>query len=247
MLNHAAKGLRGLKLGPMAERFEQWLEDPSNLDKSHEELVCALVDAQVQTLANRRVQSVMRRAGLPPGISIADVRTGAARGLPAQVLSNLSTCAWVGQGQNLIITGPARVGKTYLMAALAQEAAAQNHAVSPWRTPELLDAYAVEKSLGTSNNFMRRLERTGVLALDDFATEQITGEQSHWLRRLIDARNRQRRATVVASPNAIEDWDGYFGDQTAAEAIFGRLMDCWLHIDLKPVRTTGAQRNRAKI
>lgn len=241
MLNQATKALRRLKLVPMAERWEHWLADPANLGRSHEDLILALIEAQEQTLTNRRVQSVLRQAGLAPGISIAKVWTGAARGLTTQVLSNLHTCGWVPQGQNLVITGPARAGKTYLMAALTQEAAAKNHTVVHWRTPDFLDAYAVEKGQRTFKAFLRRVERADVLALDDFATEQATTEQCYWLRRLIDARNRQKRATVVASSNAIEDWDGYFADQTSAEAIYGRLMECWRHIDLKHSSAAGTR------
>jgi DNA replication protein DnaC len=242
MLSNAHKDFRRLKLLPMAECWEQWQANPDNAQRSHEDLVHALIEAQDRTQVNRRVQSVMRQAGLSTDISMEAVRVGAARGLSTSLLSNLRTYTWVRQGQNVVITGPARVGKTYLLAALGREASMQGLTVRLWRTPDLLEAYAAERSKSTSVHFRRRLERADLLALDDFATERASEEQCHWLRRLLDERNRASRATMVASPTAIEDFDGFFVDQTAAEAIYGRLFERCHPIRLKDVPATKNRR-----
>lgn len=234
MLTEAMKALRELKLGPMAERLRQWAEDPENTGKSHLECVLALAQAQSQATASRRAHRFLREADLPSTITLADIRASADRGLPKPLLGNLATCDWIQLGQNLVITGETFAGKTYLAGALAREAALSQLSVAYWRTPELLAAAAVEKQGYGWDRFLQRLGRVKLLVLDDFATESSTPEQSHLLRHILDLRSRHDRSVMVVSPNAVEDWDDYFDDRTAADAIFGRVLNRSQRVDLKP-------------
>lgn len=225
MLTETVEELQALKLGPMAERLKQWVDDPGNRGKSHTDCVLALALAQAQASAAKRTRCFLVRADLPPNIAITDVWTSSARGLSPQVLGNLASCDWIRRGQTVILTGATRTGKTYLAAALAREATLARLSVAYWRVPELMAACAIEKDQGTLPAFLKRLGRIKLMVLDDFATERATIEESHWLRQLLDGRDRHGLAVMVASPNAVEDWDGYFEDATAAEAIFGRLLE----------------------
>lgn len=233
MLTDALDTLKELKLGPMAERLKQWADDPANRAKSHVECVLALAQAQAQATATKRMRRFLAQADLPIHITMEDVWVSAARGLPAEVLGNLRTCDWVRLGHTLVITGESQVGKTYLAGALAREAALARLSVAYWRVPELLAACAIEKEAGTWPKFLKRLARVELLVLDDFATERADSAQSHLLRQLLDVRHRHRQAVMVVSPNAVEDWDTYFEDATAADAIFGRLLERSQPIALK--------------
>ncbi|NYE30955.1 DNA replication protein DnaC [Rhodanobacter sp. K2T2] len=242
MLTETVEELQALRLGPMAERLKQWVDDPNNRGKSHAECVHALALAQAQAAAAKRSRCFSARADLPPNIAVADVWASAARGLPAQLLGNLKSCDWIRLGHTVVITGATRTGKTYLAAALAKEAALARLTVAFWRVPELLTACAFEKQQGTFTAFLKRLSRIKLLVLDDFAAERATADESHWLRQLLDGRERHGLAVMVASPNAVEDWDGYFEDVTAAEAIFGRLLERSKPIVLKRMPTPKAPR-----
>lgn len=235
MLTEAMHELAQLHLGPMATRLSQWVDDPGNSGKSHTECVLALAQALHQARAQQRVTCFLRRVGAAPGISIAGVHTGGARGLTAQVLGNLSTCDWVRRGHSLVVTGPTRSGKTYLALALAQETNLAKLRTEYWRIPELLLRCA-ELMPKERMKFMQALARLHLLVLDDFATEVASAEESHWLRQILDGRERSQKATLIASPNAIEDWDALFQDATAADAIVGRVSEASHRIELKPMK-----------
>lgn len=242
MLNPIVNELHVLKLGAMADQLVQWMNDPSNQAKSHLDCIAALVHAQAQSAANKRVQGVLRRAELPPGITLADVRAGESRGLPDLLLANLATSEWIRRGQTVVITGSSRCGKTYLAAALAREAALVRLSVFYARTPELLATCAIAKSTGQWPALIKRLKRFHLVILDDFATERANAEQSHLLRQIIDNVLRKEHALMVASPNDVLDWGDYFEDPTAADAIYGRLLEQVHRIALKCPPSTAVRR-----
>lgn len=243
MLTDAMNALTALKLGPMAERLKQWAADPANASRSHTDCILALVHAQNQSAATKRARCFLAKADLPPAITLADVHASAARGLPGELLANLATCDWIRLGQTVVITGETQAGKTHLAAALAREATLAKLSVAYWRTPELLAAAVVERTQDHWPAFAKRLDRVKLLVLDDFATERTDSIQGHLLRQVIDLRHRHGKATMVVSPNTVSDWDDYFEDATAAEAIFGRLLERSRPIVLKRAPRTGAAKH----
>lgn len=210
----------------MAERYEQWCQDPASLHRSHAALLEALIDAHSSSRANQRSARLAKRARLP-AVSYADVWVGAARGLPASLLSNLVSGDWIRRGHPLVITGPSGAGKTYLAAVLAHEASLAGLRVDYFRTPEWLTDHAAEhvrKGLPASCNRLRRID---LLILDDFALEHASTDQCNLLRRLIDARTTPTpRSTLIVSPTPVAEWDALFACPLAADALFRRLLSC---------------------
>lgn len=237
MLTDAERELGALGLTAMATRLRAWLDDPANQRRSQTDCVLALARAHGEATGNDRARRLFARAQLPTQAAVADVWTGTGRGLSADVLANLATCDWVRRGHTVVLTGPSRAGKTFLAAALAREAALSGMRVEYVRVPEWLARYDTEAS-PTLRRLFQRLANAPLLVLDDFATERASGMQSHLLRRLVDARARQGRAILVAAPAPVEDWDGFFEDPTAAEALYGRLLDKAHVLNLKPQSKT---------
>ena len=66
-------------------------------------------------------------------------------------------------------------------------------------------------------------DEPALLVLEDFATEQTPLEESYWLRRLLDRRQRTPgKAALVVSPVPIEAWDSQFACPLAADALVSR-------------------------
>ena len=239
MLTEAEKALSALGLTAMATRLHAWLDDPANQRKSQTDCVLAIARAQAEATGNERTRRLFARAQLPTQAAVPDVWVGSARGLSADALANLATCDWVRRGHTVVLTGPSRAGKTFLAAALAREVVLQGLRVEFVRVPEWLARYDVDDA-ATMRRLFQRLVNAPLLVLDDFATERATSTQSHQLRRLVDARQRQERAVLVASPAPVEEWDGFFEDPTAAEALYGRLLTK-AHVVRLQARTERAQ------
>jgi len=223
MLANAVAALRAANLGPMAEALQTWVADAQNRRKSHTECVTVLAEALLQHRLASRCRSFQRRAVLPASVALADVHTGDARGLPAELLGNLGSCDWVRAGHTVVITGPTHVGKSFLATALAQEAVVQRLTTEYVRVPDWLAECADATTSRALNDRIDALVKPALLVLEDFATEQATLEESYWLRRLLDRRQRTPgKGTLVVSPVPIEAWDSQFACPLAADALVSR-------------------------
>jgi DNA replication protein DnaC len=223
MLNDALQALYAVNLGPMAEHLRDWVADASNARRSHTECVAALAGALLQHRLQQRTRSFQRKAAVPANVSLAAVRTGVDRGLTDYTLGNLGTCDWVKDGHMVVVTGPTQSGKSFLATALAQEAVLKRITTEYLRVPEWLAECGEAPTPKAALARIAEMAKVPLLVLDDFATEPATAQESHWLRRLIDARCRDKqKATVIVSPTPMEAWDALFDDPIAADAIVGR-------------------------
>lgn len=220
MEHPTVKRLRRVNLPQMAPWYEQWRQDPANLDKTHDQFVeefCAVLE---QSTEQGRIRRLLARARLPQSVCKDDVDVG--RGVSAAQLANLCAGSWLEGGHNLVVCGPEHSGKTFLAGALAREIVRHTPRVN-WldlhRLP--LEQWDIEQPK------VRQLispYRTGkLLVLDGFADSYIPEGAARVLKDVLDARARRGLSTLVTSHRPVEDWDAAFKDAEVANAIFARI------------------------
>ena len=127
------KRLRSLKVPAMADALEQQLKDPNADLNSFMERISMLVDAECQSRANKRFARLLKKASLRyPTADIDKSIYLPERQLDTQTIERLSTCHWIEEGKNLLVTGASASGKTFLVNALCITAMRQSlREVSP--------------------------------------------------------------------------------------------------------------------
>src|ERR1700722_18550367 len=106
--------LRALRLPAFAQAWLDQLQTPTPQPFSFDERLGLLVDAEVLSRQNKRLQRHLREAKLKASQAcLEDIDGHATRGLDKAQLRELATCRWVHDHQNVLITGPTGVGKTY--------------------------------------------------------------------------------------------------------------------------------------
>jgi DNA replication protein DnaC len=130
MLSHPTiDRLRELGLVGMVHALEAQRRQPDSNDLGFEDRLAMLVDREVLERDNKRLKARLRFAGLRQVAAPEDVDYRAHRGLDRALFQRLTQGEWIERQQNLLITGPTGVGKTWLACALGQRACRDNRSV----------------------------------------------------------------------------------------------------------------------
>jgi DNA replication protein DnaC len=224
--------LRDLRLTGMADALEEQQALPDVQGLSFEDRLTLLVEREATVRQDRRQTQLLRQAKLRLRASIEDLDFRSPRGLDRSVILRLATCDWIQNHQVVLITGATGTGKTYLTCALAQAACRQGLSSRYFRLPRLIDELARARADGSYPKLMNRLQKTHLLAIDDYGLASLNQTERRDLLEIVEDRTG-RRATLVTSQLPFEHWHDVIGDATFADAILDRLVHHAHRITLK--------------
>lgn len=223
LLEQTNDKLNLMKLYGMVAALKLFLDQPKDPPVSPVDLVGLLVDAEWTLRESRKLELRLRQARFRLPACIEDLDYRPARGLSKTTVLELASSRWVQAHQNVILTGPTGVGKSYLACALGQKACRDGHSVFYRRTSRLFDELALARADGSIPHLLRRLAKAEVLILDDFGLEPLGAAQRKDLLEVLDNRYNTG-STLVTSQLEPKDWHPLIGDPTLADAICDRLV-----------------------
>ena len=121
LIHPTIERLQALHLAAMAQAFDQQRGSSQHADLHFEDRVGLLVEAEWTAREQRRLTQRLRHAKLRYPACLEDVDFTTPRGLTRDVILSLGTGAWIRERQNLLITGPTGIGKSWLASAFVAE------------------------------------------------------------------------------------------------------------------------------
>jgi DNA replication protein DnaC len=197
-----------------------------------EERFGLLVDYHWSWTEDRRMKRLLSNAKLKINGCVEDIDFKTPRGINKSVILHLANCEWIKNAQNIIITGPTGVGKTYLTCALANRACRMGFSAFYIRIPNLFQQLAIARADGSYPKIMKKLTKTKVLVLDDLGLAPMNAAERRDLLEVIEDRH-SLSSTIVATQLPIENWHDNIRDPTIADAILDRLIHNSHKINLK--------------
>jgi DNA replication protein DnaC len=224
MLTHPTmEKLRNLKLWGMAKALEDQMTDAEINSLSFEERLGLMVDREMDERLNRRMIANLKKAKLRLQACMEDIDYRYKRGLDKSLMMSLASCSFVRKAQNVILTGPTGVGKTYLSCALVHKACLEGYSALYRRLSKLLAELALARRDGRYSKVMAAYAKTDLLVLDDWGIVRLNQEERLDILELLEDRYGLK-STIVAAQVSVDQWHEIIGDPTLADAILDRLV-----------------------
>jgi DNA replication protein DnaC len=224
MLTHPThERLIALGLTGMARAFEEQRRLPGLEALSFEERIGLLVDREAAERDTKRLTARLKFAALRQNACVEDVDWRTPRGIDRAVFARLGAGDWIDRHENLLITGAAGLGKSWIACALGHKACRDNRSVLYHRVPRLFEALALARGDGRYGRLLKALGRVQLLILDDWGLSVLTGSERRDLLEILDDRHG-RSSTIVTSQVPVDAWHDLIGDPTLGDAILDRLV-----------------------
>ncbi len=223
LINIILEKLNKLRLSGMHDALKEQLERPETYGLSFEARLMQLLDQEIEEKEARRAELRVKKAALPYNAQIADLDYSIPRGLVKSLMVSLSSCGWLLMHHNVVITGPAGTGKTFISCALATQACNMGFNALYTHADQILEKIQAARKEGDAQKVMSPLYKTSLLILDNFCLDPMTAEQGRDLLTLLD-KIHGMHSVLVSSPLPISKWSGRIADHEIGKAIVDRLV-----------------------
>jgi DNA replication protein DnaC len=232
MNNHTTiEKMKLLRLHGMAQVHYAAVHDKMYADYTQDEYAALLVDQEWELRQHKRIKNTIARAGFKLQASIRDIDYTAHRNLDRNYLERLLTLDFVKQNQNIIITGPTGVGKSYLAQAVGNHACTMLCKTVYFNTAKLMELFRTARLDGTYLRLIKKIRRSPLLILDDFGLAPFDANSRQTLMDLVEDRHDQS-STIITSQIPVNKWHELIGEGTIADAILDRIVNSAHRISL---------------
>lgn len=220
-----------MRLKAMAQLYHQAVSENRYNGLTQDEWMTLLVDHEWEDRQNRKIQSLLKRSMMRGNISVHDIDFTSDRNLSKNQFDRLLSLQFLKNYENVIITGPAGTGKSYLAQALGHQACHQLIKVQYFILARLFDHVRKWKVEGKYLKYLNAIHKTDLLILDDFGLHPFQGDDAQILLDLVESRHL-KASTIVNSQIPVNQWHELIGEGTIADAILDRLVHTAHRIEL---------------
>ncbi len=133
-----------MRLLGMKETFQALLE--SQQDLTYDEAVSMLIEAEWQWRANNKMQRYIKQAGFRYQASMEEIDFTTTRNLNKNHLLRLADCSFIQRAKNILVTGPAGVGKSFLASAMGHQACVKGYRTAYFNMQKLFSKLRMAKA-----------------------------------------------------------------------------------------------------
>jgi DNA replication protein DnaC len=230
--NSTLEKMKELKLYGMQKAFASSLQAQQGQPLTVDEMLAFLIESEYNYRQTIRIKGSLYRAKFRYHATIENINFTKERGLGKNDFLRLADCSFIEKKENVIITGPTGVGKSYLASALGHQACIMGYKVRYYNLGKLFSSLKMSKADNSYLKEIGRIEKQDVIILDDFGLYPIDPANRVSLLEIIEDRHGES-STIVASQIPVSRWHELLEEKTIADAILDRIVHSAHRVELK--------------
>jgi DNA replication protein DnaC len=215
--------LKKLRLSGVLQTLDLRTKEAVEDDLSHSEFLFRLCTDEVERRDSKQLEMRLRRAAFETTKRLDDFEWSFNPKIPKSKIVDLATCGFVEKQENVLLIGPAGVGKSHIGQALGERACRAGHSVLYVTAHRMLSQLRASRADQGWDKRLLRYTAPGVLIVDDLGLRPLEGDEPIDLYEVIRGRYEQG-SMVITSNRAIEEWYPLFRDDLMASAAMDRLL-----------------------
>lgn len=226
LLKSLHDGLAVLGLAEMRGALDGMLAEPGK-DESRLAWLWRLLEPQLRHRVENRAERRVRESRLPVRKTLEGFSFPFQPKLDRDLILELATLRFVGQGKNVLLAGMSGTGKSHIAMALALIACNANRRVLYTTSADMLARLNMSLADDTLERALKPYTRVELLVVDEVGLEQIERDgarRSGLMQKVLLPRYNDERSTVITSNIPWEAWGDYLGDHLGATALIDRLI-----------------------
>jgi len=214
--------LRNLQLGRIREIYDAQLKEAEKEEISYSDFLLRLLRPQWHARQEQSLTWRIKHAGLPEPWTLESFPYPKQPGVNRKQIRTFAELDFVAKAENIVFIGPTGVGKTGLASGILLKALQNGHRGLFVRAQDLFDEMYASLADRSSRKLVNRLARVSLLAIDELGYLNVKPEQANVFFKLMEERYR-RKATIITTNLAYEEWHNFLGNRLMTDALLGRL------------------------
>lgn len=224
MATHDLVGvLKRLKLGGVLETLDLRVRQAIDEKLDHHAFLERLLQDEVERRDSRALERRLKQAAFDGQKTLDDFDFSFNPKLPKTTLIDLGTCRFIDRRENVVLIGPAGVGKSHVAQALGHRACRAGHRVQYVAAHQLLSELRAARADYTWEKRIERLAALDLLIIDDLGLRPLAHDEPIDLYEII-RRRYERGSTIITSNRDIGEWYTLFGNALLASSAMDRLL-----------------------
>jgi DNA replication protein DnaC len=182
-----------------------------------------LLESQVNLRRERRLFSAMRSSRLPVLKRLDSFDFSFQPSIDRNQILSLHELTFIDRKENVILLGPAGVGKSHLAISLAVTAAEKGKRIYFSTLSDMIFSLIEAEKQGRLKERMAVLRNPSLLVVDEIGYLPITASGTNLFFQVVNARY-EKGSMILTSNKSFKEWGEIFGDTVAASAMLDRLL-----------------------
>lgn len=216
--------LKRLKLPGISQNLDNRLQEARENDLNHLDFITLLIQDEMVSREANNLEKRIRVAGFSSQCTFEGFNFQFnEKILPPNQIRDLASCRFIHNRENLVLCGPPGIGKSHIAQAIGYESCRRQMDVVFGKVSQLIENILDPLYPKRSARLLKRISKSHLLILDDFAFRKYSQRESEVLYSICDDR-LGKRSIIVTSNRPPEDWYSVFPDPVIGGAILDRMV-----------------------